>query len=547
MKKPLLAAIAAMLLLCGCEPDKNTEETDILPQPELTEQTISAEETSASPLSPETEPKHFKTITFNLNNPDAISPEEFFSRHWTADSVTVMNCGDNDLSFLRESGCSYLTLYGFSGRVADYEELFGELNIMQLYIYTLPDSFYPEDMEALRNMFPEYISVIYSDAEVQEICGNNVPIDSDSLWIDSPITKEDAEKIGRMGKISVVVEYPDPDISLLTECENIHTLYLKGFEGDVNALADSIGKMPKLEAAEIYVSSYSSADSNTLLSAAPLCSITYMGTVTEGEYDPEGLGFFMYPSAEAYQEHWYKPQLYFSNGTDSDAAVNSIRLYYDNGSEWEAVPLEDGSLEYDPQLIIAAGDTIEYYPGIYEDPSLALENDLFDFTKHPSGLYKVCADMGGETLESVFLLTLPPDFGSTDMEEAFKAAEHEANELTGELDISEEYAVSHTAEEFIAEYSNGLTDELAWKLAKREGYIDAEGNVAAFGSDKPGNIMISGINYSILSRSENEMLLKCTLVYWHGDSPYGISLSEYNLHMIKTEEGFRFDNFKYWY
>ena len=103
------------------------------------------------------------------------------------------------------------------------------------------------------------------------------------------------------------------------------------------------------------------------------------------------------------------------------------------------------------------------------------------------------------------------------------------------------------ADDLIAEVEAGYTHDYAVSQLKSYGYIDENGNLAAVSGGKGSDITVERNYFVPIYTSDNEVTFKVVVVHCHSDNKYFLWYSEKNYHMVKTDDGWRFDTFQLWY
>lgn len=537
--KKMIIILAVLFTLCGCTETRNyTEETDYIP-----DETITA--VSEIPFAPET-----ANITALVIDMDGEAYGDLnISAYSSLERVEIHNCGSKRPDFLKDSGIGTLILYDFTGQAADYEELLGSLEQLDyLYIYT--DVCSEEDRELFLSYKPDLRVFIYSDEPVVYIGGEYIPVTDGLLFLEGDVTAaEDLENIAHYGGIR--------DISLYD------------FKGDEDTLAQIVSRMPLLESVTVYTSSFSYEASEKLMHANSNCAVAYCDMTGTAEVSREsGFEFYVYPFVEPFNEPEVlarELKAFFSNYTDDPQTVDGLKIYRENNDEWEQMSFTDGS-DYLPIGLEISPHTVAEY-GYYES-DWSLTEDMFAFTSAAPGRYKAVFTMSGEEKEMEFVIGNLTFYdaegagyisGAADhldfLDDEQKSAFNEAYASIVYLEFGfirdineEEYVSSHTADDYINDFLGGLTYDYAYQTARDNMIIDENGDLLRVRSgDRGSKIDNAGACFVPVYMNENEVMLKNINVCWHGDSPYRVRYDEYNYHMVKTADGWKFDVFQIWY
>lgn len=305
-------------------------------------------------------------------------------------------------------------------------------------------------------------------------------------------------------------------------------------------------------------------------------------TETECDYDtgnPEdGLVFFIQPVIEQYDEYndwsianwecrdtevmrkfhyddeWrYRKELIFvfSNYTDEPVTVDSIQIIRE--SDGEPVSFADGSNVLDIDFTVQPLHKTDYL----------LQAEDFDYSACESGIYNAVVNVGLEGYGREFFINNEkpyigtnkdmlsdfeythdiPAFLDEEQREAFsKAYGIMFTWFWWDHIMTEDYAASHTSEDFIDMLCEGLTYDYASELANGF-YIDENGEFIFNNASRSGNLFYYDHCFLPGSSDGNEAAFKATVIYCHCDNPYEIWFEDRNYHMVNTENGWRFDRF----
>lgn len=309
---------------------------------------------------------------------------------------------------------------------------------------------------------------------------------------------------------------------------------------------------------------------------------TYETTETTTSYDTgnpeEGLVFFVQPIIEQYDEYnernlsdwhcrdtdvkreyhyddeWdYRKELIFafSNYTDEPVTVDSIQIIRETNSE--PVSFTDGSDTLNIDFTVQPLHKTDYL----------LQAEDFNYSACESGVYVAVvksnldyyrmeffidnSEVREETFTKVFegnggllgTTGIAPTFLTEEQQEIFAKACARMREFYWyDGYLSEEYADTHTADDFIELFTDVLTEEYARRLAQGT-YIDENGDLQAVDSGKGGDIFYCGHCFFPVSADENQVSFKAVVIHAHIDNPYEVWFDEREYHMVNTENGWR--------
>lgn len=338
---------------------------------------------------------------------------------------------------------------------------------------------------------------------------------------------------------------------------------------DIDSIKETVECFPNLKNIAITDKAYSTENSDKYFEAFKNYVLKYSGQSPYYEkedyysyyYPSKGIngetGFFIPPCINPFNEDRHNDlELFFTNFTDEAVTADELKIYIMNGDTPEALPFADGSYIYKIDMEIPAGEGFDGYDG-HDNASLLITEDIFPFSSYCNNRMRAAVTLGGKTFEMDFIITgsffqeISVEFLDDEQQAAFETAFDAVDALEGcDNGIPDEYA-GRPKEELIQWLCNGLTYDFASKLAERNSYIfDENGNVLYTETNYGGrgsNITYWGNYFSPFYMSEDECIIRNTVVYWHGDGPYYSTFTDYNYPMIKTEDGWRLDNFIIWY
>ncbi|WP_455528270.1 hypothetical protein [Huintestinicola sp.] len=345
--------------------------------------------------------------------------------------------------------------------------------------------------------------------------------------------------------LSFIGRFTSLENLVLNDCEGVENIKL--LKGAVNAAHIAV-----------YDKNYSSENGSEFFSAFPAADAEYFEAVQNKDRTEAELDFYAYPLILADTEN--NAQLYLKNDTDRTGYAFLSDIMYPEGSGWASYGIKE----------IELGEVSSGSQGEFQIPSSEIFPD-----DAPKGRCKLVCTFRteGEDTESEaeifitdpFIDPIPeeifcpqrpdtryyyyktPDFLTTAQLEAFKKAYiTEAAYFGTDMVLSENYASTHTADEFISELTSGFTYEYA--LERAQGiYIDENGEFEATSRSSGVDISLAAVNFAPIYYNENEVLFKAEKICWYDDEFYNVSYAQRNFHMVKTDEGWKFDCFGMWY
>lgn len=357
------------------------------------------------------------------------------------------------------------------------------------------------------------------------------------------------------------------NLGFLSKCQNLN--YLQLFNSEVNA--DTLSEVLKpinLESLYISTDNYYQADGETLIKALPECEICYCldsspwsdNEPWRKDYRPEtDVVFyaqpFLIPSANEeswecrtsevgysspYPEwrHFSSLICVFSNYSDTVKTIDNVQLFR----------IYDGE---EPVLFRSGGGILEMDFEIQpmQKVDFELSDKVLDYSTLEAGIYKVIFTCGDEKLEQRFSVSgsSAPDFLTKEQLDIYKKAFEITDGYFGcSTYLSAEMIANTTTEEFLARICEGYTYNYAVEKCTGH-YIDNNGNLIEAYGDRGGDISYFDRFFLPVYLSENEVLFQNIVTHAHEDNPYFIWFETLNYRMVKTDDGWRFDNFQLWY
>lgn len=367
----------------------------------------------------------------------------------------------------------------------------------------------------------------------------------------------------------------DNDLSFLLNLTELESTELVNIECDVHSLIDTV-KQTSIERLSVRADNFSLKDGETLILELSDCTVLYS--------DSEGYGFMernepeneMYvmasPYVAAFEDEGTRSTViyidndrfekiknnsavltsYFCNGTDEDIIVDGMELYYNFGRSYEDTQY-DMDENHRMSVGFADGGTyleINQQAGAHEDLCFELTNDMFDYKSARSGMYTAVYYYGDKTYECDFLLKASDsaglDFLDGEQKQAFaKARSYMREYFSVSHNMSEEYASTHTADEFARQFCDAFTFDYARQLA--DGYADENGELKAVQGDRGSDITLVDVCFYPMVRTSGEVLINCVTAHYHSDFSSKVWMETSTVHMIMTEDGWRVDDFMLWW
>ncbi|MDE5577514.1 MAG: hypothetical protein K2J11_09025, partial [Oscillospiraceae bacterium] len=354
----------------------------------------------------------------------------------------------------------------------------------------------------------------------------------------------------------------DIDFNFIKDCKSLKSVSIKGKSIDAEAWAEIL-KNSGIGGLRAEVKDYSSDEADMLMKAAGSKSVSYQLDDSDWDYNylpTDGLVFYTsfdiipgYPGDKWECETgeaspYYSGRLWghvsslvcrFSNFDGNDKTARSVSIF---NEDLTPMTFADGSTEHEIDFTVHANETSDF----------DINEEIFDFGGCEAGIYKVVFDFNGEKYEQMFFIephysTTGLDFLTDEQNEIFQKAHEITDRYFGcSTYLPQEYADNHTAEEFLSNLYGGYTREYAYSKSLGT-YIDKDGNLKATSGDRGGDISVQGEFFTPIYSDENEVIFKITVVNGHEDDPYHVWFTEKNFHMVKTDEGWRFDKFDLWY
>ena len=358
------------------------------------------------------------------------------------------------------------------------------------------------------------------------------------------------------------------DLSFLSKCRNLDYLRLFNSEIDADKLSEHL-KQINLNRLYIETDNYDPADGETLIKTLPECSISYYRDDSpwmdnepwRNDYRPESdVIFYTQPflvlsaNEEAWEcrtteisysspypewRHLSSLICVFSNYSDTVKTIESAQLFRIYGGE-------------QPILFTNGTDTLKLN---FELPSMKktdfeLSDEMLDYSALEAGVYKIVFTVGDEKLEQQFSISgsSTPAFLTEEQLGVYEKAFEITNGYFGCSTYLPESALeTMTADDFLEKICEGYTYDFAVSMATKHGYLDENGNLQATSSDRGGDISQFDEFFLPVYSDENEVLFQNIATHAHEDNPYLIWFETLNYRMVKTDDGWKFDNFQLWY
>ncbi|MGN1304691.1 MAG: hypothetical protein ACI4YB_06615 [Oscillospiraceae bacterium] len=232
----------------------------------------------------------------------------------------------------------------------------------------------------------------------------------------------------------------------------------------------------------------------------------------------------------------------FCNPTDEEVVIDCVSVHDAVTEHW--VPMADGESSYVPLAVTVAP---------HDEFCFELTKDMFDYSSVTGGVYYVNFAYGYEGFESAssyFILKNSEEnegLGRLDGEQraVFEKALSYVQEYFGcSHHMTEEYASSHTADEFIGQFLDAFTYDCASSFA--QSYIDENGNLKEIFAER-GSTLYSVETCFYVINGGNEFDIVSITANNHSDISYHTWLDCCGVRMKKTIDGWRVDKFTLWW
>ncbi|MCM1328703.1 MAG: hypothetical protein NC253_04605 [Ruminococcus sp.] len=381
----------------------------------------------------------------------------------------------------------------------------------------------------------------------------------------------------------------ETDLSFLADCENLEFLWFRNKTVNAESLAEAV-KNSHLKELLIETEEYSPGAADVIMRAAPACEVTYREKYVYAEPTAAELKLYtnllVVSSAENPQKwdggaggelpSWgYRGSLVctFTNLTEETYNLTSVRIFKEESGTVTNMTFADGSTALDIDLTVNPSEKTDF----------DIPEDMFPFSKCETGVYNIEFDGGSEkfsqrfaidnggayneevtfdadiweqylygarTEDGITFYTNVPAFLDGEQREAYKSAFVITSLCFGSSgSIPEKFFDSqfgsHTEEEFYSDFCKGYTRDYAYSKLERYGFIDENGKLRVGSWDGGSDPSHFGDVFVPLYSDENEVIFKCVTVHCHDSAPEQAWFEEVNFRTVKTDEGWKFDNFRY--
>ncbi len=229
------------------------------------------------------------------------------------------------------------------------------------------------------------------------------------------------------------------------------------------------------------------------------------------------------------------------NHSDEVRTIDSVRIFrtYD---EDEPVLFNDGTdsivldLEVDPKTRV----------------DFCVSHDILDYSALEAGTYELCFEYEDGVKECPFFIDdgADPNFFTDEQKLAFdKACEYRRDYFGTSTYLDAETIASTTAEDFVQQFCDAFTYDYAYSLCDGK-YLDENGNLREIMADRGGHIAYNN-HYFLPLYKDDETIIFQNIITYNNWMAYGNTCTPWfetiNYRMVKTEDGWRFDNFRLWF
>ncbi|MDE5993399.1 MAG: hypothetical protein K2G87_10175, partial [Oscillospiraceae bacterium] len=379
------------------------------------------------------------------------------------------------------------------------------------------------------------------------ICGNSYSSDDTYIKIDGDaLTEKGTENIRRLKNLSAVsIENPNvPLVEMFAEEPSVTKIEFVDFDGDISEYTDVL-KSFKFICIETL--NYSEAEMDMLMKELSEASIEYRKSVVI-DIPSEGVVFYVNPIVSAYDIEarygWIDPKsitAYFTNYTDEPQRAEKAEIFYRGAEETEPVEFTNGKTYLETDLTIEANGRLEF----------VIDGSMFDIENAKTGIYSVRFTFENYATEQEFFIS------NSDGSEFLTEEQHEL--LNEAHDFSTKYFswYGYYVGSWRSDHEPHISDEASETLSRyfTQGYISAHaesvslddnGDLYDRSEDGGGSVVYLGHYFSPVYSDSGQVIFKSVTVNFHGDNPYFIWYDDVSLRMVKTEDGWRFDDFQFW-
>ena len=379
------------------------------------------------------------------------------------------------------------------------------------------------------------------------ICGNSYSSDDIYIKIDGDtLTEKGMENIRRMKNLSAVsIENPNvPLVEMFAEEPSVTKIEFVDFDGDISEYTDVL-KSFKFICIETL--NYSEAEMDILMKELPEASIEYRKSVVT-DIPSDGVVFYVNPIVSAYDIEarygWIDSKsitAYFTNYTGEPQRAEKAEIFYRGAEGTEPVEFTNGKTYLETDLTVEANGTAEF----------VIDGNMFDIENAKTGIYSVRFTFENYAPEQEFFISNSD--GSEFLTEKQRELLYEAHDFSTKYFSWYGYYVGS----WRSDYEQHISDEAAETLSRyfTRGYIsdhaesvslDDNGDLYDRSEDGGGSVVYLGHYFSPVYSDGVQIAFKSVTVNYHGDNPYFIWYDDVSLRMVKTEDGWRFDDFRFW-
>ncbi len=337
----------------------------------------------------------------------------------------------------------------------------------------------------------------------------------------------------------------DEDKSDLISLTKLKGMYIVSANGSMEEYIEFFKKMNLLS---IYIETdtYKDKDFELLVNAFPSCQIRYIQSpehdVSQSDIKIDIATPLVLPNLET--ETWEcinrSPFFIFRKYCDEDYKLKKAELYYNTQDEWQPVKFTDGNTflnldtSFDPQQWADFG----------------IGNSKYNFKEADNGRYKVVTTWSDNTQIPIEFYMCNTDSGVIDfLSERKNAIYEKALDIyydcyTYPYGVTDNHPNKFTSDELNKYFHEVFTDSYCELLIQQ--YNGENQNFTYYYEDKNYDESCWFTDFSLIYEDNNQVLFKSTLVHYDSE-PYNIWYESRNYHMVKTDDGWKFDAFNLWY
>lgn len=378
--------------------------------------------------------------------------------------------------------------------------------------------------------------------ETISICGTEFKKNTTYIEIDGTLfTEKDADMLGEMNNLThVSVDKANTYVlEKLAEHDNIKSVCFKYFDGTLSEYTELLEPFNEIT---INGKNYLQSEAEMLCRTFPNKEITYQKYIgCWDNYETSSLYITGSPVIMPFDDElpskiWWGDAkniaLFFVNSSEAVQTAESVKILFNDSNGWTPISFAEGTSELVLNADVDAGETFEF----------EITGDILDYNTLNVGLYKAVTDFSdGTSAEFEFFVGKDylPYFLSEEQLDVFMKTYEMSIKYMPNSRFSPEQKMSDETYSILSEcFSDDFISRNSYRI-----YLNDDGSLNDVSDAGRGTPVANGHCFIPLNISDERADFMVTCVLYHPDMPALTMFETNNFSLIKTDEGWKINNF----